>query len=107
MNNKKLLTIRNHITTALKWGIYLAPIAFYALDAHSAGFDFDKAKEATIDPLEKFINSTYKTGIFISGLVGLFLNRQGDLYDKAAGFGKGILAGGLIVAAAKAGLSMV
>ena len=103
----KLPNLKTKSTSLLKWGIYLTPIVLYALDAHSTGFDFNKATEASITPIEKFVDSTYKTGIFISGLTGLFLNRQGDLYDKVFGFAKGVLAGALIVAAAKAGLSMV
>lgn len=98
--------MNNKLKTLIKITIYLTPVILCSLDAYGAGFDFDKAKAASLDPIKKFINDTYPIGIFLSGVVGLFLNREGDLRDKAFGLGKGVAAGALIVAAAKAGLDI-
>ena len=96
----KLATIKTYATNTLKWGIYLAPIALCALDTYGA-YDLDAGAKAVFDPVKKMFNDYYPTGILLSGGVGAFLQRDGDLRDKMFGFAKGAVAGGAVVAGVK------
>jgi len=103
----KLPNLKTKATSLLKWGIYLAPaIVLCTLDAYGTGFDFKKAKDSSITPMNQFVDDVTPVLIFTTGLTGAFLNRQGDLLDKMLGFAKGALVGVLVVAAVKGGMSL-
>lgn len=92
----KLTTIKTSTRTIIKWSIYLAPIVLCSLDAFGA-YDLDKGAKAVFDPVKKMFNDYYPTAILLSGGVGAFLNREGDMRDKMFGFGKGAVAGWAVV----------
>ena len=98
--NNKLSNLKAKATTLVKWGVYLAPVALYSLDACGA-YDLDAGAKAVFDPVKKIFNDYYPTGILLSGGVGAFLQRDGDLRDKMFGFAKGAVAGGAVVAGVK------
>lgn len=75
-------------------------MALRSLDA-CAAYDLDAGAKAVFDPIKKIFNDYYATGILISGGVGAFLQRDGDLRDKMFGFAKGAVAGGAVVAGVK------
>ncbi len=91
-------------STVLKTALYLAPLLLCSVDAMA--FDLDGFLGGMVTPAKDMALKYYPAGIFVLGLVGAFLQRQGDLRDKMIGFGVGALVGGLLVTGAKAGLGI-
>lgn len=75
------------------------------LSSQAYAIDIDAGMKAAVDPVKKMSNDYFPVGIFIAGAFGAFM-QQGDLRERMMGFGKGALAGGLVVTAVKAGLGV-
>ena len=91
-------------STVLKTALYLAPMLLCSVDAMA--FNLDGFFAGPVTTAKEVALKYYPVGIFLCGLVGAFLERQGDLRDKMLGFGKGSVIAGLVVTGAKAGFGI-
>ena len=71
----------------------------------AAAFDLTAAGKAMFNPVVKFIDAWYGTGIFASGVGGAVV-AAGDLRTRAMGFGIGAVVSGLVILGVKAGFGV-
>jgi hypothetical protein len=103
----KMQTIRKiDKKNLVKYITVVSAIAFTSETALAATFDLVEFGKALFEPPKKFVLDYYPVAIFLTGVGGMFMAREGDLGQKAWGFGKGAVGAGLLIGAAKLGLGV-